>query len=67
MEGAKEFAMPAGLTMNLVLSVLMLAGFALVGGGLYLLFKRRQTRQGVLMLIAAVVMFANVAVWVWPT
>ncbi|MBB6124381.1 LPXTG cell wall anchor domain-containing protein [Sphingobium subterraneum] len=59
--------MPAGLTMNFVLSVLMLAGFALVGGGVFLLTKKRQAKQGILMLIAAVVMFANVAVWVWPT
>jgi len=46
-----------------LLSALMLAAFALVGGGLYLLVGKRQRRQGVLMLIAAAVALANVLIW----
>ena len=51
---------------DLVLAVLMLAGFALFAGGLYLLLKRRNVRQGMLMLVAAAVMFLNVAIWTVP-
>jgi len=47
---------------DLVLSVLMLAGAALLGGGIYLLRTRKNRRQGVLMIIAALVMFGNVAI-----
>lgn len=52
---------------GLILSILMLAGMALLAGGAYLLAKRRDRKRGVLMLIAAVVMFGNVAVWLMPT
>ncbi|HEX6376676.1 MAG TPA: hypothetical protein VFZ91_13260 [Allosphingosinicella sp.] len=45
------------------LSLAVLASFALVGGGLYLLVKRRERKQGLLMLIAALVLFANVLIW----
>lgn len=50
-----------------ILSILMLAGFALSAGGLYLLIRKREIRQGWLMLAAAMVMFVNVAIWVIPT
>ncbi|HEX9965737.1 MAG TPA: LPXTG cell wall anchor domain-containing protein [Allosphingosinicella sp.] len=46
-----------------ILSILVLAAFALVAGGAYLLIKRRERKQGVLMLIAAAVMFGNVLIW----
>lgn len=46
-----------------LLSILMLAGFALTGGGLYLLLTGRDRRKGALMLLAAAVMFGNVLVW----
>lgn len=46
-----------------ILSILVLATFALVAGGAYLLIKRRERKQGVLMLIAAAVLFGNVLVW----
>lgn len=45
------------------LSLAVLAAFALVGGGLYLLVKRRDGKRGVLMLVAAAVLFGNVLVW----
>jgi hypothetical protein len=50
-----------------ILSLLMLAGFALTAGGFYVLFRLKQHKQGALMLLAAAVMFGNVAIWVWPT
>jgi LPXTG-motif cell wall-anchored protein len=45
------------------LSLAVIAGFALAGGGAYLLVKRREGRQSVLMLLAAAVLFANVLIW----
>lgn len=47
-----------------LLSALMLAAFALGAGGLYVIVKRKERRQGVLMLIAAAVAIANVLIWV---
>jgi len=49
-----------------VLAILMLAGFALTGGGIYLLAKKRDRKQAMLMLVAGVVMFANVAIMTAP-
>ena len=46
-----------------LLSILVLASFALVAGGAYLLIKRKERRQGILMLVAAAVLFGNVLVW----
>ncbi len=46
-----------------ILSILVLATFALAAGGAYLLIKRRERKQGLLMLIAAAVMFGNVLIW----
>jgi len=45
----------------LLLSVLMLAGFALAAGGVYTLARVKDRKKGVLMVIAALVMFGNVA------
>lgn len=44
----------------------MLAGAALTGGGVYALVKGRDRKRGVLMLIAGMVMFANVAIMTMP-
>ena len=46
----------------LLLSLLMLAGFALAGGGTYTLVKLKDRKKGILMLIAALVMWGNVAI-----
>jgi LPXTG-motif cell wall-anchored protein len=46
-----------------ILSILVLAAFALVAGGAYLLIRRKERKQGILMLVAAVVLFGNVLVW----
>ena len=51
---------------NLILSVLMLAGAALLAGGVYMLRKGVNRKQGWLMLVAAAVMFANVGIWSIP-
>ena len=45
------------------LSLAVIASFALVAGGSYLLLKRRERKQGILMLIAAAVLFGNVLIW----
>ena len=49
-----------------ILSILMLAGIALTIGGLHLLVRKRDPKHGWLMLVAALVMFANVAIWAIP-
>lgn len=51
---------------NLILSILMLAGFALMAGGIIALRRGDNRKQGWLMLVAALVMFANVAIWAIP-
>lgn len=45
------------------LSILMLAAFLLVLGGIHLLVKRKDRKRGVLMLVAAAVAVGNVLVW----
>jgi uncharacterized membrane protein len=50
-----------------ILSLLMLAGLALLAGGIYLIGKKRDPKRGWLMITAAIVMFANVAIWAMPT
>lgn len=44
----------------------MLAGLMLLAGGLWMLFRRKDRKRGLLMLVAALVMFGNVAVWLMP-
>jgi hypothetical protein len=44
----------------------MLAGAALLAGGFHVLRKGINKRQGWLMLVAAAVMFGNVAIWSIP-
>jgi hypothetical protein len=47
---------------GLILSLLMLAGLGLCAGGLYAIFSQNDRKRGALMLVAAVVMFGNVAI-----
>ena len=47
----------------LVLSILMIAAFALAWGGLFLIVRRKERGKGALMLLAAAVALANVLVW----
>jgi len=51
---------------NAALSLAVLAAFVLAGGGFYLLIKRRSTKQGVLMLLTALVLIGNVLIWTVP-
>jgi hypothetical protein len=44
-------------------AVAMLGAFACVIGGGALLAKRRETKRAVLMLVMAVVLIVNVAIW----
>ncbi|WP_162875385.1 hypothetical protein [Sphingomonas crusticola] len=49
-----------------LLSISMLAVFALALGGGWIVVNRAEKRQGVLMLVAALVLLANVLIWAWP-
>jgi LPXTG-motif cell wall-anchored protein len=52
---------------DLALSILMAAGFLLTGGGAWLIVKKRDHKRGGLMVLAGLVMFANVFIWTMPT
>ena len=47
----------------IILSLLMLAAFALTLGGIHLIRKREERGKGALMLVAAAVAFVNVLIW----
>ena len=49
-----------------IMSLLMLAGVALTGGAVYV-FRTGDRRRALLMFVAALVMFANVMIWLIPT
>ena len=49
-----------------VASIGMLAVIALGWGGTWLILKRMDRARGALMIVAALVLFANVLIWVWP-
>ena len=46
-----------------VSAIAVIASFALAGGGAWLLVKRGERKQGVLMLLAAAVLLGNVMIW----
>jgi hypothetical protein len=46
-----------------LLSIMMIATFVLAAGGLWTLFRRRETKRGLLMLGASAVILANVLIW----
>lgn len=48
---------------SVLFSLAVLAAFALVGGGLWLIFSRRDRKRGLLMVLAAAVTLGNVLVW----
>ncbi len=50
---------------DVILSLVMLCALALLAGGTYLLVKGVR-KQGVLMIVLALVMVANAAIWVIP-
>lgn len=47
----------------ILLSIIMLAVFLLVGGGIWLITKAGQIKKGLLMLLAAAVLLGNVLIW----
>lgn len=47
----------------ILMSIAMIAAFALMGGGVWLLATRRETKRAVLMVLAGLVMLANVLIW----
>lgn len=49
-----------------ILSILMLAGAAMTGGGIFAIAKKNDRKRGALMILAGFVMFANVAIAVIP-
>ena len=49
-----------------ILSLAMLAVFALVLGGVHVIRRRGEARRGVLMLAAGIVLLINVLIWAWP-
>ncbi|GAO79133.1 MULTISPECIES: hypothetical protein [unclassified Sphingopyxis] len=48
-----------------IISILMLTGVLLTGGAV-IVFRKGDRRRALLMLVAALVMFANVAIWLVP-
>lgn len=48
-----------------ILSVLMLTGVLLTAGAI-IVFRKGDRRRALLMLVAALVMFANIAIWLAP-
>ena len=52
--------------MNMVLSVLVLAAIAMVGGAILLWRRQGASKQVWLMLLLAVIMIANVLIWTVP-
>ena len=51
---------------DIILSILMLAGIVLTGGGIYAIVKRNDRKRGMLMIVAGLVMFGNVAISAIP-
>lgn len=49
-----------------ILSIAVLASFALALGGGWLTAKRRERTRGALMIVMALVLLANVLIWAWP-
>lgn len=48
-----------------IISILMLTGVLLTAGAVYV-FRKGDRRRALLMLVAALVMFANVTIWLVP-
>jgi hypothetical protein len=46
-----------------LLSIAVLAAFALIAGGGWLIVKGRERKHGFLMVLAALVLLANVLIW----
>jgi hypothetical protein len=55
-----------GRMIAVVLSIAMLAVFALIAGGVWMIVKRGDRTKGLLMLAVAAVLIGNVAILTWP-
>lgn len=51
--------------LNIVLSIMMLASVLLLGGA-YLLWRRGVRKQAALMIVLAVILGVNIAIWTLP-
>ena len=51
---------------EVTLSIAVLAAAALIWGGIRLMQAKNEVRKGRLMIIAALVLFANVLIIAWP-
>jgi high-affinity Fe2+/Pb2+ permease len=51
---------------EVILSIAVLAATALIWGGIRLMQAKNEVRKGRLMIIAALVLFANVLIIAWP-
>jgi len=51
---------------SVALSLAMIAAFLLLVAGIRLALKPEERRRGVLMIVAALVLFANVLIWTFP-
>ena len=58
--------MTIGATGSLLLSIAMLAAIVLLVFGIKMTRKVEDRRRGVLMIVAALVLIANVLIWTWP-
>ena len=45
------------------LSIAMIGAFLVGAGGMWLIVRRRETKKGLLMLVAALVLLGNVLIW----
>lgn len=52
-----------GVLLSALLSIAVIAAFALVWGGGWMIVKGGQRQKGLLMIAAAVVVLGNVAIW----
>jgi hypothetical protein len=56
----------ASIMAGTILSILMLGGALLTGGGVYAIVKKGDRKRGALMIVAGLVMFGNVAISAIP-
>jgi hypothetical protein len=47
----------------ILLSIVMIAAFLLVAGGIWMIAKAHDRKKGLLMLLAAAVLLGNVLIW----
>jgi uncharacterized membrane protein HdeD (DUF308 family) len=55
-----------GMTQNFIPTLAMIGVLALICGGLHLIRKGLDPKRGWLMIVAAVVLFANILILTWP-